>query len=34
MNENKDFLKTEPVGRPLLKLAVPTVTAQIINMLL
>ena len=33
MNENKDFLKTEPVGRLLLKLAVPTVTAQIINML-
>lgn len=33
MNENKDFLKTEPVGKLLLKLALPTVTAQIINML-
>ena len=33
MNENKDFLGTEPVGRLLLRLAVPTVTAQLINML-
>ncbi len=33
MNENKDFLGKDPVGRLLLKLALPTVTAQIINML-
>lgn len=33
MTENKDFLGTEPVGRLLLKLALPTVTAQLINML-
>ncbi len=33
MTENKDFLGTEPVGRLLLKLALPTVTAQVINML-
>lgn len=33
MQENKDFLGTEPIGKLLLKLAVPTVTAQIINML-
>ncbi len=33
MNENKDFLGTEPVGRLLRQLAVPTVTAQLINML-
>ena len=33
MTENKDFLGTEPVGRLLLKLAQPTVTAQVINML-
>lgn len=31
-NEN-DFLGTEPIGRLLLKLAVPTVAAQMINML-
>ena len=33
MTEEKDFLGKEPVGRLLLKLALPTVTAQIINML-
>lgn len=33
MNNDKNFLSTEPVGRLLLKLALPTVAAQIINML-
>lgn len=33
MNEDKDFLGKEPVGKLLLRLALPTVTAQIINML-
>lgn len=33
MNDEKDFLGKEPVGRLLLKLALPTVTAQLINML-
>lgn len=33
MNENKAFLGTEPIGRLLLKLAVPTVIAQLVNML-
>ena len=33
MSESKDFLGTEPVGKLLLRLALPTVTAQIINML-
>ncbi len=33
MNESKEFLGTEPVGKLLFRLAVPTVTAQIINML-
>lgn len=33
MSEEKDFLGTEPVGKLLAKLAVPTVAAQIINML-
>ena len=33
MNENKDFLAKEPIGHLLLKLALPTVAAQIINML-
>lgn len=33
MNEDRDFLGKEPVGKLLAKLAVPTVTAQIINML-
>ena len=31
--ENKEFLVTEPVGKLLLKLSLPTVAAQIINML-
>lgn len=33
MTNDKDFLGTEPVGKLLLKLALPTVAAQIINML-
>ena len=33
MNNDKRFLGTEPVGRLLLKLALPTVAAQLINML-
>lgn len=33
MNNNKEFLATEPIGKLLLKLAVPTVAAQMINML-
>ncbi len=33
MTEEKDFLGQEPVSKLLLKLALPTVTAQIINML-
>lgn len=33
MSEEKDFLGKEPIGRLLLKLALPTVTAHIINML-
>lgn len=32
-SKNNDFLATEPVGRLLFKLAVPTLTAQLINML-
>lgn len=31
--ENKEFLRTEPIGKLLLRLAVPTVAAQLINML-
>ncbi len=33
MDQNKDFLGTEPIGKLLFKLAVPTVIAQLINML-
>lgn len=33
MTQDKDFLETEPVGKLLLHLALPTVAAQIINML-
>ena len=33
MDDQKDFLATAPVGKLLFKLALPTVTAQIINML-
>lgn len=33
MQDNKDFLGKEPIGKLLFKLALPTVTAQIINML-
>ena len=31
--EDKEFLRTEPLGKLLLKLALPTVAAQLINML-
>ena len=33
MNNEKDFLGTEPIGKLLMKLALPTVAAQLINML-
>ena len=33
MNDEKDFVGKESVGKLLLKLALPTVTAQVINML-
>ena len=33
MNNNKEFLATEPIGKLLIRLAVPTVAAQMINML-
>ena len=33
MNQDKNFLEAEPVGKLLLKLALPTVAAQVINML-
>ena len=33
MNTNKEFLATEPIGKLLIRLAVPTVAAQMINML-
>ena len=33
MEQNKEFLGTEPIGKLLFRLAVPTVIAQIINML-
>ena len=33
MNQDKTFLGTEPVGKLLRKLAIPTVAAQIVNML-
>ena len=33
MQNNKNFLGTEPVGKLLLKLSIPTVIAQLINML-
>ena len=33
MNTDKDVLRTEPLGKLLLKLALPTVAAQLINML-
>ena len=32
-SEDKEFLRTEPLGKLLLKLALPTVAAQLINML-
>ena len=33
MTEKNNFLGTEPIGRLLFKLAIPTVAAQLINML-
>ncbi len=33
MQDNKEFLGTEPIGKLLVKLAIPTVIAQLINML-
>lgn len=33
MNQDKTFLGTEPVGKLLVKLAIPTVVAQLVNML-
>ena len=33
MTNNKEFLGTEPIGKLLFKLAVPTVIAQLVNML-
>ena len=33
MNNSKEFLGTEPIGKLLFKLAVPSVIAQIVNML-
>lgn len=33
MNNDRDFLGREPLGKLLMKLALPTVLAQIINML-
>ena len=33
VNEDKGFLRTEPLGKLLLRLALPTVAAQLINML-
>ena len=32
-SDDKEFLRTEPLGKLLLKLALPTVAAQLINML-
>lgn len=33
METNKEFLGTEPVGKLLFRLSIPTVVAQLINML-
>ena len=33
MNDKKEFLATEPIGRLLFRLSIPTVVAQLINML-
>ena len=33
MNNEKDFLAKEPLGKLLMRLAFPTVAAQLINML-
>lgn len=33
MNKDNDFLGTEPVGKLMFRLAIPTITAQLINML-
>ena len=33
MNQDKTFLGTEPIGKLLRQLAIPTVIAQLVNML-
>lgn len=33
MNDDKEFLGTAPIGKLIIKLAIPTVVAQLINML-
>lgn len=33
MEQSKDFLATRPIGRLLLQLSLPTIAAQLINML-
>ena len=33
MSNEKDFLGKEPIGKLLMRLALPTVAAQVINML-
>ena len=33
MNDKKEFLATEPIGKLLFRLSIPTVVAQLINML-
>lgn len=33
MNQDKEFLGTQPIGKLLFKLAIPTVIAQLVNML-
>ena len=33
MESNKEFLGAEPIGKLLFKLSIPTVVAQLINML-
>ena len=33
MKDEKSFLGTEPIGKLLMQLAIPTVAAQLINML-
>ena len=33
MNDKKEFLRVEPIGKLLFRLSIPTVVAQLINML-